>query len=180
MSANAASLASASSPELPAVPNPTARLEVEDLLFAEADLLDSWKLSEWLALFTDDGAYYVPSTDLPRDASADSSLFYIADDHVRLRERVIRLLKKTAHAEYPRSRTRHLVGNVRVLESTGETIVATVAFATWRMKNGNTDAYIGSTRYRLRRVDGVLRIAEKRVFLDLEALRPHGRVSILL
>ncbi|MDN5872776.1 MAG: aromatic-ring-hydroxylating dioxygenase subunit beta [Sinobacteraceae bacterium] len=156
------------------------RPEVEDFLYAEADLLDDWKLDEWLALFTEDGNYFVPATDLPRDASADDSLFYIADDWRRLNERVIRLKKKTAHAEYPHSRTRHLVSNVRILAADDEEIKVSAAFATHRMKFGSHDVYIGSTHYRLRRVDGQLRIAEKRVFLDLEALRPHGRVSILL
>ncbi|GAB3045565.1 aromatic-ring-hydroxylating dioxygenase subunit beta [Stenotrophomonas tumulicola] len=166
-------------PLLP-VRNPMLRAEIEDLLYHEAELLDTWKLKEWLALFTEDGTYYVPSTDLSRDASSDTSLFYIADDPVRLRERVVRLMKKTAHAEWPRSRTRHLVSNVRVLAEGDGEIKAAAAFATWRMKHGNTDVYIGSSHYRLRRIDGGLRIVEKRIFLDLESLRPHGRVSILL
>lgn len=156
------------------------RTEVEDFLFHEADLLDTWQLHEWLALFTGDGCYFVPSTDLPRDASADDSLFYIADDPVRLRERVIRLMKKTAHSEYPRSRTRHLVSNVRILGAGPDEIRVSAAFATYRMKFGSSDVYVGSSEYRLRRVDGQLRIVEKRCFLDLEALRPHGRVSIIL
>lgn len=156
------------------------RTEVEDFLYHEAELLDTWQLHEWLALFTEDGSYYVPSTDLPRTASADDSLFYIADDPVRLRERVVRLMKKTAHSEYPRSRTRHLVSNVRILAANDDEIQVAAAFATWRMKFGSNDVYVGSNHYRLRRIDGQLRIVEKRVFLDLEALRPHGRVSIIL
>jgi p-cumate 2,3-dioxygenase beta subunit len=179
MNANVATLAE-SPAAFPAPAIAVSRSEVEDLLYTEADLLDSWRLHEWLALFTEDAGYYVPSTDLPHDASADDSLFYIADDAVRLRERVVRLMKKTAHSEYPRSRTRHLVSNVRILERTPDGAVVTAAFATWRIKSGNADVYVGSSRYRLKRLDGELRIAEKRVSLDLEALRPHGRVSILL
>ncbi|MCD9027980.1 aromatic-ring-hydroxylating dioxygenase subunit beta [Luteimonas sp. BDR2-5] len=156
------------------------RAEVEDLLYHEAELLDTWELHAWLALFTEDASYYVPSADLPRDASSDDSLFYIADDAVRLRERVIRLLKKTAHSEYPRSRTRHLIGNVRILSADEHEIRVAAAFVTWRIKFGTSDSFVGSHHYRLRRVDGQLRIVEKRVFLDLENLRPHGRVSILL
>lgn len=156
------------------------RIEVEDLLYHEAELLDTWELHAWLALFTEDATYYVPSADLPRDASSDTSLFYIADDAVRLRERVIRLLKKTAHSEYPKSRTRHLYSNVRILSADAEEIRVAAAFVTWRIKFGTNDSFVGSNHYRLRRIDGQLRIVEKRVFLDLENLRPHGRVSILL
>jgi p-cumate 2,3-dioxygenase beta subunit len=41
----------------------------------------------------------VPSTDLPPGADPAKSLFYIADDRMRLEQRVARLLKKTAHSE---------------------------------------------------------------------------------
>ena len=47
------------------------RADIEDFLFTEADLLDEWRLPEWLELFTDDAIYYVPSTDVAADASPD-------------------------------------------------------------------------------------------------------------
>lgn len=160
--------------------NTITRAEAEDLLFEEADLLDQWKLEEWLALFTDDAAYLVPSTDLPAGADPAKALFYIADDRRRLQERVVRLQKKTAHSEWPRSRTRHLVSNVRVGAPEGDEAPVSAAFVTFRTKNGVTDTFMGRLRYRLARVDGRLRIREKRCELDLDGLRPHGRVSILL
>lgn len=159
---------------------PVTRADVEDLLFAEAALLDRWCLDEWLKLYTDDAQYFVPSTDLPPDADPDRSLFYIADDRVRLEQRVVRLMKKSAHAEYPRSRTRHLVSNVRLESQTDDEVRASAAFATFRSKNGVTDTFVGSLHYRLCHRDGALRIREKRCVLDLENLRPQGRVSILL
>ena len=156
------------------------RADVEDLLFLEAELLDDWKLEQWLALYTEDATYSVPSTDLPADATPDKSLFYIADDRMRMQQRVVRLMKKTAHAEYPRSRTRHLVSNVRVGAMEGEQLNASAAFVTYRTKNGHTDTFIGSLRYRLQRQGEALRIREKRCLLDLDGLRPHGRISIIL
>jgi p-cumate 2,3-dioxygenase beta subunit len=156
------------------------RAEAEDLLFEEADLLDQWKLEQWLALYTDDSAYLVPSTDLPAGADPARALFYIADDHQRMKERVVRLLKKTAHSEWPRSRTRHLVSNVRVGVANGDETPLSAAFVTFRTKNGITDTYMGRLSYRVKRVDGALRIREKRCELDLDGLRPHGRVSIIL
>ena len=156
------------------------RADVEDLLFLEAELLDDWKLEQWLALYTEDATYSVPSTDLPADANPDKSLFYIADDRMRMQQRVLRLMKKTAHAEYPHSRTRHLVSNVRVGAMEGEQLNASAAFVTYRTKNGHTDTFIGSLRYRLQREGAALRIREKRCLLDLDGLRPHGRISIIL
>ena len=48
------------------------RADVEDFLFAEAELLDEWRLPEWLELFTEDAIYYVPSTDVPANCANGS------------------------------------------------------------------------------------------------------------
>lgn len=157
------------------------RREVEDFLYQEAELLDDWMLEDWLGLFTTDCRYLVPSGDLPRGASPDSSLFYIADDHVLLRERVKRLYKRSAHAEQPHSKTRHILANIRVLAGTEEGhITARCAFMTYRHRAGVTDTFIGSSEYRLVRQDGRLRIREKCCRLDIDSLREQGRISILL
>src|SRR6266480_5127857 len=124
-----------------------ARTDVEDFLFAEAELLDEWRLPEWLELFTDDAIYYVPATDLAVDASPDNNLFYIADDRFRLSERVKRLMKRTAHAEFPHSKTRHLVSNVRIRTRSDNEIEVGSSFITYRTKDAVTDTYFGSNRY---------------------------------
>lgn len=156
------------------------RSDVEEFLFQEADLLDEWRLPEWLELFTDDAVYYVPATDLPANASPDDSLFYIADDRFRLSERVKRLMKRTAHAEFPHSRTRHLVSNVLIRERLENELGVTSAFVTYRTKDGTTDTYFGRNHYRLVPHKGSFRIREKRCLLDTDGLRPQGRVSIIL
>ena len=157
------------------------RQQVEDFLYLEAELLDDWRLEDWLALFTDDCRYLVPSADLPPGASPETNLFYIDDGHVRLRERVVRLMKRSAHAEFPHSKTRHLISNVRLRapEEEGE-IAVNCAFVVHRCRNDVVDSFVGSSQYRLRPVDGELRIREKRCRLDLNNLRDQGRISILL
>jgi len=95
------------------------RLEVEEFLIEEAAILDGWKLDEWLALFTDDGRYVVPSTDVP-DGDPARDLTLIDDDHLRLGWRVNRLKSRHAHREFPWSRTRRLVTNVRVVADRGD------------------------------------------------------------
>lgn len=159
--------------------NQIQRSQIEDYLYLEAHLLDEWDLHKWNDLFAEECAYYAPSTDLDRYANADNSLFYIADDATRLRERVIRLLKRTAHSEFPRSRTRHLVNNVRLLGVENSVLSVSAAYTTYRIK-GNTDVYVGVNYYKLKLVNNELKILEKRSVLDLESLRPHGRVSIIL
>ncbi|WP_431017168.1 aromatic-ring-hydroxylating dioxygenase subunit beta [Bradyrhizobium pachyrhizi] len=156
------------------------RTEVEDFLFNEAELLDQWRLPEWLTLFTEDARYEVPCTDLPADASSDTNLFYIADDRTRLGERVKRLMKRTAHAEFPHSKTSRIVGNVRIQSQHGDEIDVTAVFQTLRTKDGVTDLYFGTNKYRLALQGEGFRIREKRCLLGGEGLRPSGRISIVL
>ena len=158
------------------------RAEVEDFLFHEAALLDEWRLDEWLALLTDDASYRVPSNDAPSGHPADT-LFLIADDIDRLRGRVARLKDPHAHAEFPHSRTRRLVTNIRVSDtnSVSDTILVEANFVVYRFRRGGQEgAFVGRYRYRLRRVDGKLRIALREALLDAEELGRLGAVSFIL
>jgi p-cumate 2,3-dioxygenase beta subunit len=156
------------------------RLHVEELLFEEADLIDSWKLDEWLGLFTEDAHYNVPPSDVDGDtASPDTSLFYIMDDHHRMNERVVRLKKIGAHSEWPRSKVRHLISNVRVRKE-GDVIHARSSFIVSRAKDITHDLFVGHYLHEIVEQDGVMKIAKKTCVLDMEALRPHARISIIL
>ena len=156
------------------------RAEIEDFLFHEADLLDNWKLDDWLTLLTDDAAYYVPPNDKP-DADARYTLFTIADDMVRLRERVIRLKDPNCHAEFPLSRTRRLIGNVRITGVDGDVISAAANFIIHRFRHNDLQrVFVGHYRFKLRRVGGRLKIAERRAILDAEELGLLGSVSFIL
>ena len=157
------------------------RSEVEELLFLEAALLDGWNLVEWRALFLEECRYLVPnpSSDDPY-APVDAALYLVADDGHHLTERVKRLGKKTAHSEYPRSRTRRLISNVRILERGGDSLRTQCGFVTYRTNHGVTDTYFGRHEHLLVARDGALRISEKRSILDTGALRPQGRLSIIV
>ena len=155
------------------------RPEVEDLLYQEAALLDEWRLEEWLALLTDDATYQVPPTDA-REGDVRNTLFIIADDALRLRSRVKQLLGKSAWAENPPSRTRRIISNVRVLGADGDNILVTANFAVYRMRYESVDTYVGHYDYKLVRTGSELRIRQRRVILDNEALRPHGKISFIL
>ncbi len=155
------------------------RPEVEDFLFAEAALLDEWRLQEWLELLTEDATYFIPPTDLP-GADKSNTLFIIADDVGRIRSRVKQLLGKSAWAENPPSRTRRIIGNVRILGQDGESIRVTANFAVFRMRFELIDTYVGRYEYTLVKRNGQLKIRERKAILDLEALRPHGKISFIL
>ena len=157
---------------------PALREMVEDFLYQEAALLDAWRLDEWLALFTADGRYLVPTTDLP-DGDPRKDLVFIDDDMVRLRARVERLKSRHGHREYPSSRTRRFISNLRIRVEDSQ-IIATSSFLVYRFRMGESSPYVGCYEHRLKRVDGELKIQHRKAVLDLEALSEHGAVSIIV
>ena len=157
---------------------PTLRETVEDFLYKEAALLDEWRLDEWADLFTEDTRYVVPTTDLP-EGDPKSDLVFIDDDIVRLRARVTRLNSRHAHREYPWSRTRRFVSNVRVEEIGDSEVSVTSNVVVYRFRSGEGAPYVGSVEYVLRRDGDDFKIAYRRGVLDMETLSWHGAVSII-
>jgi p-cumate 2,3-dioxygenase beta subunit len=153
--------------------------EIEQFLFAEAALLDEWRLEAWLALMAPDARYLVPPLDAP-DADHRDTLFLIADDRRTLASRVRQLLSGTTWAENPRSRTRRLITNVRILEADDREARVTANFAVWRLQHEQTDIYVGRYVDVLVRGAAGLMFRERRAVLDLETLRPHGKLSFIL
>ena len=168
------------------------RAEIEDFLFHEAALLDAWNLDEWLTLLTDDARYRVPSNDAP-DGDPASTLFLIADDIARIRGRVARLKDPQAHAEFPHSRTRRMITNVRVEKeklvsgtdfnpaSDPAEFTVHANFTVHRFRRGEqVSQFVGRYRYRLRIVAGKMRIALREAILDSQELGNLGAVSFIL
>ena len=156
------------------------RQQVEEFLYDEAALLDAWRLDDWLGLLTADAVYRVPSNDRP-DADSRDTLFLIADDINRIRARVTRLKDKSAHAEYPPSRTRRMISNVRITERNGSTLKVEANFSVHRFRrNEGIRVYVGHYRYELRAEGGRLRIARREAVIDSMELGGLSSVSFIL
>ena len=156
------------------------RQQVEDFLYEEAALLDAWRLDDWLKLLTEDAVYNVPSNDRP-DADSKDTLFIIADDINRIRARVTRLKDKSAHAEYPPSRTRRMISNVRIVERNGAALKVEASFMVHRFRrNEGIRAYVGHYRYQLRVEGGNLKIARREAIIDSMELGSLASVSFIL
>ena len=156
------------------------RQQVEDFLYEEAALLDAWRLDDWLKLLTDDAVYNVPSNDRPNADSRDT-LFIIADDIRRIRARVTRLKDKSAHAEYPPSRTRRMISNVRIVSRDGPVLRVEANFSVHRFRrNEGIRDFVGHYRYELRAGDGELRIARREAIIDSMELGSLASVSFIL
>src|ERR1700730_13244595 len=87
----------------------------EQFLLHEARLLDDGKFDDWLALFTSDAWYWVPSEPGQVDPVETVSLIY--DDRRLLETRVRRLSSPRMYSQEPRSRTSRMVGNVTIEET---------------------------------------------------------------
>jgi p-cumate 2,3-dioxygenase beta subunit len=156
------------------------REAVEDFFYHEAALLDAWDLDGWMDLLCDDACYLVPPNDVP-DGDPDNTLFIIADDIDRIRGRVKRLKSRDAHAEFPRSRTRRLITNVRILAHDDAELTVTANFSVHRFRRGGKGGeYVGRYIYTLRIEGGAFRIAERRAILDAEELGGLSAVSFIL
>ena len=163
-----------------ATPSVVTRAEVEDFLYHEAALLDDWKLDEWEALLADDAAYYVPPND-QLEADHRSTLFLVADDRERIRQRVIRINDPNCHAEYPKSRTRRMISNVRILAVEGDLITVAANFVCYRFRRyQRIREYVGGYRFILRVAGDSFLIKERRVFIDAHELGSLGSVSFIL
>lgn len=154
------------------------RLRVEEFLFEEAAVLDEWRMDDWLTMFTDDASYVVPATDTP-DADPATALTLIDDDHLRLTWRVNRLKSRHAHREFPYSRTRRQITNVRIVGVEGDEVRAEANVVVHRFRHGQRDSFIGLFRYRLRDQGDTFLIAHRRAELDLERLSPNGALSMV-
>ena len=144
----------------------------DQFLFHEAQLLDTQRFEEWLALFTEDATYWVPLERNQKDPHQTSSLIY--DDRTLLELRVKQFRHSRAHARAPLARTVHQVGNIVVRD-----LVVTSTLTVVEFRNERQKLWAGLVEHRLRRERDSFRIARKRIDLVNSEGEIEG-ISILL
>ena len=87
------------------------------LVEKEARLLDQLRFDEWLALYTPECLYWVPTSPNAGDPRREVSISF--DDRRRMEDRIFRLRTGYAWSQAPKSRTMRMVSNVEVF-STGD------------------------------------------------------------
>jgi benzoate/toluate 1,2-dioxygenase beta subunit len=146
-------------------PEGDGRARFEEFIIHEARLLDERRFRDWMALFAEDGTYWVPALPEQQSPFDQASLFY--DDRDLMKTRIDRLEHPRIHVQTPPSRTAHLVGNIAVDESDaakGEFIVSsTVLMVEYRDEAQRI--FAGRQRHRLRRRGEGFCIVQKRVDL---------------
>jgi 3-phenylpropionate/cinnamic acid dioxygenase small subunit len=137
--------------------------ECEAFLVREAELLDERRFEDWLALFTENAWYWVPSE--PNQDSPLTTVSLMYDDRRLLETRVRRLVSPRMHAQEPRSRTSRIVANVTLRERKPAAALVRSKFMMVEYRRGEQRLFAGTCFHQLVRVDGTLRIASKRVDL---------------
>lgn len=152
--------------------SPEEQHRIEQFLYHEADLLDTFQLDDWLEKLTKDVVLRVPVR-MALEPGAEQSQFsetsyYIRDDYEMLRERVGRLNKEYAWSENPRSRVRHVIGNVRIEEGDDGAYVVHNNQHVYRSYGDTSDHVILSAQRRtaLRETGSGLNIADRTVYFD--------------
>ena len=134
-------------------------------VYAEARMLDEQRFEDWLALFTDDGHYWMPLVPGQLDPRLHTSLLY--EDKLLLRVRVERLAGARTFSQQPRSRSHHLLQQPTVEQADHETgrYALRTAFHYVETRLDRQELYAGWATHELVTQDGQLRIRLKRVDL---------------
>lgn len=152
---------------------------VTQFLTQECHLLDTWELRSWLDLFSADARYAICPMDYG-DFEEGNSLYLALDDRPRLEARVHQIMGGFAWTEKPKSRTRRIVSNIFIHETSTPVIDVRANGVVFQFRNNETCSFVGEFGYRLRRKDATFQILEKRIQLDHESLQDQRRISIVL
>jgi 3-phenylpropionate/cinnamic acid dioxygenase small subunit len=160
---------------------------VEQFLYREAMLLDDKRWAEWLALYSEDCFYWVPSVVGQKDPVDTISLY--AEDRMRLEMRIIRVTHPHAYSQDFPTRMSHVVGNVMLDPEGGSgsdgglapkadlVVRSTVHILEFRKEEQRL--FGGTVRHWLRRAGDDFRIVMKRIDL-INCDAPMEVVQLLL
>ena len=151
--------------------------EIEEFLYAEADLLDARKFTDWLELFTQDVRYWMPMRrnvkygEWERETTRPEEVAWFDEDRTTLGQRVQQLQTGIHWAEEPVSRVCHVVSAVQLKELRGEEADVTSRFLVYRNRlETETDLFVGRREDTLHRAGGSWKIARRTILLDQNVL----------
>jgi 3-phenylpropionate/cinnamic acid dioxygenase small subunit len=145
--------------------SPELKMEIEEFLYRQAEILDDKRWDEWLALFTEDGTYWVPVTEDQTVADGVPNIFYEDLDLMRVRAK--RVSHPRAWSQKPPHRTTHTVSNVVVEKHDAKTgdLVVRSKFTMSEFRRDITRAFAGKYRHELKKTKDGYRIRQQRVDL---------------
>lgn len=137
---------------------------VTAFLNREARLQDEHQYEAWERLWTDDGVYWVPANGANIDPEREMSIIY--DNRSRIALRVRQLMTGKHFTQTPQSSLRRLVSNIELMdEQPGGDIAVVSNSLIFESSLRDDTLWAARNEYRLRHVDGELRMAYKKVVL---------------
>ena len=140
------------------------------VLHAEGLALDERRWDDWLALYAEDAAYWVPAwkseSETTADPDSELSLVYY-DNREGLVDRIWRLKSGLSVASNPLRRTAHMMSNIQVVAAEGDvwTVKASGAVHVYDPKRKVQTVFFSLYEYRMRQTSDGWRIAGKTVRL---------------
>jgi 3-phenylpropionate/cinnamic acid dioxygenase small subunit len=160
------------------------KADMEDFLFAEADLLDERRFRDWLNLLADDITYFMPirrNVKFGQHAQREntvqgSGISWFDEDKWTLTKRVDQILTGVHYAEEPLSRVTHMVSNVQIrrvipsLDDPSEVEVRCRFLVYQNRIEYETYIFVGKRTDLLRKTPDGWKIARREILLDQNVL----------
>jgi len=139
--------------------------EVAQFLFRQSGLLDAKRWQEYIALFTADGMYWMPTA--PHYTTWDGTPAIFVEDTDLMTVRMRRVQHPNAWSQQAEWSTSHVVSNVVIdrVENGGSDIHVSSRFHMLELRRDDLRNFAGTYRHHLRRTPGGLRIRMQRVDL---------------
>jgi 3-phenylpropionate/cinnamic acid dioxygenase small subunit len=153
---------------------------LRDFVAAEAALLDDGRFDDWLALFAEDGRYWVPLLGARQtDPLSHNSIAY--EDRLLLQLRIERLKNPRAHSQHPPSHCQHVLQRsvVEHIDPAAGVAILRTPFIYVEARGDQQLMQSGRYRHELVTTPEGLRIRQKRIDL-LNAERALPAVQLFI
>jgi 3-phenylpropionate/cinnamic acid dioxygenase small subunit len=147
--------------------------EVEQLLYRQAELLDTKAWDEYINLFTEDGLYWMPPA--PHYTTWEGQPAIFIEDRDLMTVRARRVEHPRAWSQQAEWSTNHVVSNVVIEKSSGNDVEVRSRFHMMELRRDELRHFGGSYRHQLRRSTDGLKIKLQRVDL-FNAQAPYDYV----
>ena len=160
------------------------KAEIEDFLYAEADLLDERRFRDWLNLLTEDITYFMPirrNVKFGQHADRENTrqgdgISWFDEDKWTLTKRVDQILTGVHYAEEPLSRVCHMVSNVQIrrvvpsIEEPREVEIRCRFLVYQNRVEYETYTFVGKRSDVIRMTPNGWKIAQREIILDQSVL----------
>lgn len=137
--------------------------EVQQFIYREARLQDDHEYDAWEALWTDDAVYWVPFGG--RNPDPETQVSIIFDNRSRISTRIKQFHTGKRHSQNPPSDLRRVVSNIEITAIESDEICVGANFVIYESRERGMTTWAGRSEYLLRRIEGELMMARKKVVL---------------